>query len=147
MNRPCDKYCFLADYYSVTNLKMLRTFGEVCREELRNNPDGIQFPVGHLRIIRRKTDSSNHTLKEKYGKDYKIPNDHTEGQVITTKFFASTDSYNNTGYSFRFGNIFKFHSSKALKRVQKEIAESNEYLKFDLVNKTRLREYGLKYKK
>jgi len=133
MNRPSQKYTYLSDHHYESNRPILREFAKVCIEELRSNPDGIQLPLGFLQIIRRPNkQSTNQTLKNKFGEGYVMPNDHTDGDIITTRIKHVTDIYNNNNkyYSFKGARLFKMEWYKPLKKAQYLISQSLEYLNF-----------------
>ena len=129
-NRPSTIYTFLPDKHYKSDTIVLDTFSKLLLKHLRNNPDGVQLPFVFLQIIRKEGYApSNETLKRKYGKDYVMPNTHTEGEVITTRTVFNSNVTNQiklTNY-FHFKGLFKFVAYKNLKRIQKEISESNYY--------------------
>lgn len=130
MNRPSEKYCFLADKHYSSNIKLLRAFAIECINELKNNPDGIQFPFFHIKLVKKKSISYNNSVRKKYGENYVFTNDHTDGYVITNQVSFKSNEYNNKNYSIANKWYFKFQAHKPLKKAQMEVAKSN-YADFD----------------
>lgn len=130
MNRPSQKYTYLIDKYYNSNIRILKEFAKELLKELKNNPEGVQLPLGLIRFKRITPKfSSNQTLKNKYGEHYKMTNSHTGGDIITTEIIFKSH-VTNKRFITPFINMFKFEGFKPIKRIQYLISHSN-YTDYD----------------
>jgi len=126
MNRPSEKYTYLADKHYESNYKILYAFSKEVIRELAINPDGVQLPFFHIKLIRKKCISNSYFLKQKYGKNAEYKNSHTDGEVITTRVEWKTRLTNKKPF-WAWANIFKFEPYRPLKDKQYEVSHNNYY--------------------
>jgi len=126
MNRPSGKYTYLPDKHYESNYKILYQFGKEVIKELSINPDGVQLPFFHIKLIRKKCISNSNTLKNKYGENAEYKNSHTDGDVITSKVTWKTKLNNKIPF-WAWANIFKLEPSRPLKTAQFNLSNNNYY--------------------
>lgn len=130
MNRPSTKYTFLPDKHYPSNIKIIRAFAKRVLYHLEHNLEGVQLPIANLKIMKTKNSAiSNNTLKEKYGEDYKLTNDRTDGYQILTKAFFYTDAYSYMKKkSFVNADYFKLITYKPLRAIHYRLSLDNKWI-------------------